>query len=58
MMRSLILLPYLIEDWVVSLSDAGPLRLPSHRYLDNRLDIYAWQLPALYDPHSNLDRKT
>lgn len=48
---------YLVKDRVVALSDAGPLRLPSYRYLDNRLDVYARQLSALDDPHTNLEQE-
>lgn len=48
---------HLIKDGVVAFSDASPLRLPGNCDLDDRLDIYAWQLPALNDTHTNLDRK-
>lgn len=51
---------YLVEHRVVALPDASPLGLPGYRYLDDGLDVDAWQLAALDDPHTNLDgtRKT
>lgn len=46
---------YLVEHRVVALPDASPLGLPGYRYLDDRLDVDAWQLAALDDPHTNLN---
>lgn len=48
---------HLIKDGIVALSDAGPLSLPGDGQLDNWLDVYAWQLSALDDTHTNLDKK-
>lgn len=48
---------HLIKDGIVALSDASPLSLPGDSQLDNWLDVYAWQLPALDDTHTNLDKK-
>lgn len=49
---------YLIKDWVVAFSDAGPLGLPGYRYFDNRFDVDARQLSRLDDSNANLDGKT
>ena len=46
---------YLVEHRVVALPDASPLGLPGYGYLDDGLDVDAWQLAALDDPHTNLN---
>lgn len=46
---------HLVEHRVVALPDASPLGLPGYRYLDDGLDVDAWQLAALDDPHTHLN---
>lgn len=49
---------HLIKDWVVPLSDSGPLGLPGNCYLNNRFNVDARQLSSLNDPHTNLEQDT
>lgn len=48
---------HLVKDGIVAFSDAGSLRLSSNCYLDDRLDVYARQLSALNDTHTDLHKK-
>lgn len=47
---------HLIKDRIVAFSDVGPFSLSSNCYLDDWLDVYARQLSALNDTHTDLDK--
>lgn len=48
---------HLVEDGAVPLAYPGPFRLPGCRHLHHGFDVDSRELPALDDPHPDLEAK-